>query len=227
MKETTILSSTSSPYLNRELSLLAFQARVLEEAQDESNPLLERFKFLSILGSNLEEFFMVRVAGLKRQLEEGNRSTGKDGMTPHDQLHAIREETVRLVATANHLREETLLPALKESGIEILAYDDLNETQRSAINTFFAQSIFPVLTPLAFDAGHPFPHISNLSFNLSVLICDTKLEQRFARIKIPETLPQLIPLESESSSKQAFLWIEDVITANLSVLFPGMTILDA
>ncbi len=207
---------------------MSFQWRVLEEAQDASNPLLERFKFLSIVGSNLEEFFMVRVAGLKRQLEAGNRSTGKDGMTVSEQLDAIREETVRLVATANCLRNDTLLPALKESGIEILTYEDLTEKQRSKLNAYFAQSIFPVLTPLAFDAGHPFPHISNLSFNLSVLIRNAKEEQLFARIKIPDALPQLIPVETEGSdSKQSFVWIEDIITANLDVLFPGMTILDA
>lgn len=229
MKEPIAQSiDTSRLYLNRELSLLAFQSRVLEEAQDESHPLLERFKFLSILGSNLEEFFMVRVATLKRQLEAGDRSTSKDGMTLSEQLQAIREETLRLVGTANQLRKRTLLPALQKSGVEILSYEDLSETQKSNLNSYFAQSIFPVLTPLAFDAGHPFPHISNLSFNLAVLLCDAKGEQRFARIKIPEMLPQLIRLEDPASStEQSFIWLEDVITANLAILFPGMTIIDA
>ena len=229
MKEPILQSvDTAKLYLNRELSLLDFQARVLEEAEDESNPLLERFKFLSILGSNLEEFFMVRVAALKRQLEAGNRSTAKDGMTITDQLREIREETLTLVAAANRLRKDTLIPELEKQGIVILPYEDLNDKQRTGVDAYFSQSIFPVLTPLAFDSGHPFPHISNLSFNLAVLLCNSKGEQRFARIKIPEMLPQLIAVETPSGkSEQSFIWIEDVIIANLTVLFPGMTILDA
>ncbi len=228
MKEPTLQAlDTPKLYLNRELCLLDFQARVLEEAEDETNPLLERFKFLSILGSNLEEFFMVRVAALKRQLEAGNRVTAKDGMTITEQLHDIREQTLKLVSAANKLRKDTLIPELEKQGISILTYEDLKDSQRTSIDAHFSQSIFPVLTPLAFDSGHPFPHISNLSFNLAVLLCDSKGEQRFARIKIPEMLPQLIAVEGAGLSKQAFIWIEDVIIANLAVLFPGMTILDA
>lgn len=228
MKEQTSPPVNASRlYVNRELSLLAFQWRVLEEAQDSSNPLLERFKFLSILGSNLEEFFMVRVAALKRQLEAGNRSTAKDGLTLTEQLQGIRIETLRLVAAGNQLRRRTLLPELRKAGIEIQKYEALTDEQRSVLNAYFGQSVFPVLTPLAFDPGHPFPHISNLSFNLAVLLCDAKGDQRFARIKIPEMLPQLLPVENTDPSFKSFIWLEDVIIANLAVLFPGMTILDA
>lgn len=216
----------TNPYLNRELSLLAFQGRVLEEAQDKTNPLLERFKFISILGSNLEEFFMVRVAGLKRQLKAGNIVTANDGMTVSEQLQAIREAVVKLIATANFLLRNELLPALKDSGIDILNYDELTETQKTQVDLFFHETVFPVLTPLAFDPGHPFPHISNLSFNLAALIKDSKGEQKFARMKIPQMIPQLIQLQSDSP-RQAYIWLDEVISANLAALFPNMTIVES
>lgn len=216
-----------SPYLNRELSLLAFQQRVLEEAQDKSNPLLERFKFLSIVGSNLEEFFMVRVAGLKRQLQTSNIATAKDGMTVGEQLQVIREAVVKLVASANYLLKNELLPALNEAGIDILTYKDLTVKQREQADSFFNDVIFPVLTPLAFDPGHPFPHISNLSFNLAVLIKDSNDNDKFARIKIPEKLTQLIPLQATEPTRQAFIWLDDVISGNLDDLFPGMTVVES
>ncbi|MBX9879546.1 MAG: polyphosphate kinase 1 [Candidatus Obscuribacterales bacterium] len=218
---------SSSPYLNRELSLLAFQQRVLEEAQDKSNPLLERFKFLSIVGSNLEEFFMVRVAGLKRQLQTSNIATAKDGMTVGEQLQAIREAVVKLVASANYLLKNELLPALNEAGIDILTYKDLTPKQREQADSFFNDVVFPVLTPLAFDPGHPFPHISNLSFNMAVLIKDSNDNDKFARIKIPEKLTQLIPLQATDPTRQSFIWLDDVISGNLDDLFPGMTVVES
>lgn len=225
-----------SLFINRELSLLAFQRRVLEEAQDESNPLLEKFKFLSILGSNLDEFFMVRVAGLKRQLESGAAPPLPDGMTPAQQLAAIRSEVSNLLAVSYECLSKHLLPALKESGVQILDLENLNAKQKAKAKEFFTQTVFPVLTPLAFDPGRPFPHISNLSLNLAVIIRDHEGNERFARIKIPDTLPQLVPLDVLSSipARKAvlsncknFIWLEDLIASNLQDLFPGMEVLDA
>jgi polyphosphate kinase len=223
-------------YFNRELSLLSFQYRVLEEAEDESNPLLERFKFLSIVGSNMEEFFMVRVAGLKHQLEAGALVAGPDGLTPNHQLMAIRGEVQDLYRRTYSCLNEGLFPALKQSNIDLLKYDELSTDLKQQLQQYFLQNIFPVLTPLAFDPGHPFPHISNLSLNLAVLIRDTKGEERFARVKVPDTLPQLIaldrfasrvPKQSEGSKDQPFIWLDELITHNLDALFPGMTVLEA
>lgn len=222
-------------YINRELSLLSFQQRVLEEAQDDSNPLLERFKFLSILGSNLDEFFMVRVAGLKRQLESGAAPALPDGMTPGAQLSAIRQEVCNILNVSYSCLTQQLFPALKEEGVQILKYSELNARQRAKAREYFIHTVFPVLTPLAFDPGRPFPHISNLSVNLAVLIRDLEGNERFARIKCPDTLPQLVPLDkitalpgrrSETAKARNFLWLEDLIGANLQDLFPGMEILD-
>jgi polyphosphate kinase len=222
-------------YFNRELSLLEFQKRVLEEAESDTNPLLERFKFLSILGSNLDEFFMVRVAGLKRQLEIGNISVGPDGLSPSEQLEAIHVQVANLVERANICLREQLLPDLQKEHVHIRKYEELSDEERTQLEAYFMLNIFPVLTPLAVDPGHPFPHISNLSLNLAVLIRNKKGEERFARVKIPEGLPQLIPIEQASSTKtiaglpkpQSYIWLDDVISANLAVLFPGMKVVEA
>jgi polyphosphate kinase len=232
-----VMASLDDPalYFNRELSLLAFQRRVLEEAQDESNPLLERFKFLSILGSNIDEFFMVRVAGLKRQLESGNVSMGPDGLTPAEQLDLCRAEVKNILELAHRCMVDELIPALEQQNIRIYRYEELNEDYRALVQTYFLQNIFPVLTPLAFDPGHPFPHISNLSLNLAVLILDNKGEERFARVKVPDSLPQLINIHNPGQGRQSsltaklesFIWLEDLIAANLEALFPGMTVLES
>jgi len=221
-------------YLNRELSLLAFQHRVLEEAQDESNPLLERVNFLSIVESNLDEFFMVRVAGLKRQVESGSSEPAPDGMSPTDQLDAIRTEVTNLRGIAARCWQRKLKPALEEAGISILPYAALSEQQRRRTASFFQETAFPVLTPLAFDPGRPFPHISNLSLNLAVLIRDKTGEEHFARVKVPNSLPQLVSVDRAQNSptrrrpsRLNFIWLEEVIKANLDALFPGMEILDA
>lgn len=233
--KTTSLSD-SKLYINRELSQLAFQWRVLQEAKDEEMPLLERFKFLSILGSNLEEFFMVRVAGLKRQLEANSFVPAPDGLTPQEQLDAINKEVVALLASAHETLRE-LMPKLKQADIHMLEYSELSPEQKAEVDDYFVQTIFPVLTPLAFDPGHPFPHISNLSLNLAVLIRDTKGEERFARVKIPDTLPQMILISEQKQPDAAassgvrkqlsYIWLDELVRANLEVLFPGMTILDA
>jgi polyphosphate kinase len=222
-------------YFNRELSLLEFQRRVLEEAQDDRNPLLERFKFLSILGSNIDEFFMVRVAGLKRQVDSGNMSAGPDGLMPSAQLDLCRRDVTRVLNEAHQYLIKTLLPSLKENNIEILEFSSMTQHERALAQNYFLRNVFPVLTPLAFDPGHPFPHISNLSLNLAVLIRDSKGEERFARVKVPDSLPQLIPISASPQKSsapsalkyQSFVWLVDVVKHNLDALFPGMTVLEA
>ena len=218
-----------SLYVNRELSLLQFQRRVLEEACDPSNPLLERVKFLSIVGSNLDEFFMVRVAALKQQLDAGILDTGPERMSPAQQLEAIRGEFHGLLAEA-HACRRALFAELEAAGIVISNYGGLAPAHREAVDQYFQETIFPVLTPLAVDPGRPFPHISNLSLNLSVLIRDRDGEARFARIKVPDSLPQLIPVQRGSRKNgrpDIFVWIEQVIQANLEALFPGMEVLES
>ena len=222
-------------YLNRELSLLAFQRRVLEEAEDESNPLLERVKFLAILGSNIDEFFMVRVSGLLEQVDAGILEVGADGMSPAAQLVTTRREVKKLLADAHKCLSVSVLPALETAGIQILDYPALTAAQLALVNTYFTESIFPVLTPLAFDPGRPFPHISNLSVNLAVLIRDGKGVEHFARVKVPDSLPPFIPLRAKKKSfkrhrpqeSEEFVWSEQVIAANLSALFRGMEIIEA
>jgi polyphosphate kinase len=224
----------SSLYLNRELSLLAFQRRVLEEADDEANPLLERVKFLSILGSNLDEFFMVRVAGLAAQMDSGSVEAGPDGMGPRAQLVAIRREYKRLLNDAHRCLDK-LLPRLEEEGIFIRDYAGLTASQLRDAAKYFSETVFPVLTPLALDPGRPFPHISNLSLNLAVLIRDHSGEEKFARVKVPDSLPQLVQLNgtAKTNPKKArakradLVWLEQVIAANLAALFPGMEILES
>jgi polyphosphate kinase len=220
-------------YVNRELSLLSFQRRVLEEAEDPSNPLLERIKFLSILGSNLDEFFMVRVAGLVAQVDAGAVDPGFDGMNPRAQLVAIRQEVKRLFKDA-HKCFETLNAALNEEGIFLHDYAELNEGQLRSTTRYFTETVFPVLTPLAFDPGRPFPHISNLSLNLAVLIRDGKGNEHFARVKVPDSLPQLVPLnqhvapKSRKRSKRiGLVWLEQLVAAHLPALFPGMEVVEA
>jgi polyphosphate kinase len=223
-------------YLNRELSQLEFFRRVLEEAKDASHPLLERVKFLAIVGSNLDEFFMVRVAGLKQQIAAGVVELSLDGLTPAEQLAAIRKAVSKLLAEARDCYQDDLLPTLAAAGIHILGYPDLDHRQQAYVKKYFTQVIFPVLTPLAFDPGRPFPHISNLSLNLAVLIRDPAGKERFARVKVPGTLPRLVPLRRSSGGVRKdgiaprshyFVWLEQVIAAHLEALFPGMEILAA
>jgi len=223
-------------FINRELSALAFQYRVLEEAMDETNPLLERVKFLAIVGSNLDEFFMVRVAGLKKQVDAGVVDVPPDGLTPAEQLAEIRKVASSLMKEAAEYFKNSLLPALEDSGINIIDYQDLNKRQKESIEAYFRDVIFPVLTPLAFDPGHPFPHISNLSLNLAVLLKDKKGVEHFARIKVPNTLPRLVPIKRSSGSVRKdgtvpyyhyFVWLEQVISENLASLFPGMEVIES
>ncbi len=224
-------------YVNRELSLLEFHRRVLEEAQDESNPLLERVKFLSIVGSNLDEFFMVRVVGLKKQVAAGVVELPADGLPPVRALAEIRKVAVQLMGQARELFRDELQPLLKKAGIFVLDYDALNDKQRENVDNYFDEVVSKVLTPLAVDPGHPFPHISNLSLNLAVALRDQYGVERFARIKVPTNkLPRLLPIKRSSGSVRKdgtppqhhyFVWLEQAIAANLDKLFPGMEIVDA
>lgn len=223
-------------YLNRELSLLEFQRRVLDEAKDERNPLLERIKFLSILDSNLEEFFMVRVGGLNMQKSAGVLDLSMDGLTPAKQLAEIRKVAVKLLQESREYFNKKILPELDRHGIRILSYKDLSQHQKELVNQYFQENIFPVLTPLAYDPGHPFPHISNLSLNLGIIIKDKEGNRKFARVKVPSTLPVLIPLKRSSGGVKKdgttpyshhFVWLSQLIVANLEKLFPGMEIVEA
>lgn len=223
-----------SLYINRELSHIEFNRRVLQESLKEEHPLLERLKFLAIFTSNMDEFFMVRVSGLKQQVLLGITETPADGLLPREQLVAVHRVVTQLFAEAMKCWREQLLPALTDAKLFLYDYTELKKRQQMKLRDYFERSIFPVLTPLAFDPGHPFPHISNLSLNLAVVIRDPKTgETHFARVKVPSTLPRLVPLkpldpdELLPPATQKFVWVEQVIAANLDRLFPGMEIIAA
>jgi polyphosphate kinase len=219
-------------YIDPEMSLLEFQRRVMEEARTETNPLLELIKFLSIFSSNLSEFYMVRVAGLKQQMEAGVMELALDGSTPAEQLDRIRPVAQSLMQEARQCLQ-SLIPLLDKAGIHILEYDQLGRNQRAGVKAYFDEMVYPVLTPLAYDPGRPFPHISNLSLNLAVVICDQFGEERFARVKVPDTLPRFVPVRSERDTNSTpsrdiyFVWLEQVISAHLQSLFPGMKVAEA
>jgi polyphosphate kinase len=225
-----------SLYFNRELSWLKFNERVLEEALDERNPLLERVNFLSIFFTNLDEFFMIRVSGLRRQLSVKVVELPPDRRTPAEQLTVIREELLPLLTRSIDCWRLDLVPRLREEGIKILSYQELKGRQRKLLRRHFQEEIFPVLTPLAFDPSHPFPHISNLSMNLAVVVTDPVEGEKFARLKVPQTLPRLlrIPDEEKAGSYARlglaevkapyFIWLEEVVAANLDLLFPGLKV---
>jgi polyphosphate kinase len=213
-------------YVNRELSLIEFQRRVLDEADDPSVPLLERVRFLSIFGSNMDEFFMIRLAGLKQQVAAGVREPGPDGMTPSEQLAAVRRVANEIKHDARRVWRERLVPALEAEGIRVLEYDRLPIEAKIELRTYFENVVFPVLTPLAVDPSRPFPHISNLSVNLAVVIRDPAGHEHFARVKVPGTLPQLVPVPSPKTTGHSFVPLEQVVAANLDALFPGEEILE-
>ncbi|OLE52186.1 MAG: RNA degradosome polyphosphate kinase [Acidobacteria bacterium 13_1_20CM_3_53_8] len=216
--------------LNRELSLLEFFRRVLEEALDETQPLLERLKFLSIFSSNLDEFFMIRVSALKEQLTGEVTELSPDGMTPAEQLTECRERLLPMIDEQMRCLREQVLPQLKEHGIVLASYDTLSEGERRALNNYFMEHVFPVLTPLAVDPSHPFPYISNRSLNLGLAVealpehgitrsLTGRLESRFVRIKVPPVVPRLVPV---NGAKSKFVLLEELIAANASALFPRM-----
>ena len=198
-------------FANREVSWLQFNERVLELAEDESTPLLERVKFLAIYASNLDEFFMVRVAGLKRRDETGLMVRSADGLTPREQLGYISKRNQDLVARQTGAFEKHLRPQLAEHDIAIVGWTDLAGADQLRLSSYFSEQIFPVLTPLAVDPAHPFPYISGLSLNLAVTVRDPEGgTERFARVKVPSNVPRLMRVEPDRTSRTAtFLPLED------------------
>ena len=208
-------------YINRELSWLDFNARVLALAEDAANPVLERAKFLAIFSSNLDEFFQVRVASLHDKQAAGLGATSPDGLTPTDQLRAIRPRVEDLIARQSKIFLSEIAPALGEAGIVLSDWGSLDDDDREYLVDVFSKRIFPVLTPLAVDPGHPFPYISNLSLNLAVSVRDPGTgARRFARLKVPPLLPRFVVMPDG----ERFVAVEQVIAAHLGSLFPGMEI---
>ncbi len=222
-------------YLNRELSWLDFNARVLALAADNSLPLLERAKFLAIFASNLDEFYMVRVAGLKRRDEMGLSVRSADGLTPREQLARIGEQTQHIATRHARVFLDSVRPALAEEGIYIVTWADLDQAEREQLSTYFTEQVFPVLTPLAVDPAHPFPFVSGLSLNLAVTVKQPDDPgQHFARVKVPDNVDRFVELESVSATEGAegaartvrYLPMEELIAAFLPVLFPGMEVVE-
>ncbi len=215
---------------NRELSWLEFNRRVLEEALDETNPLLERLKFLAIFSTNLDEFFMIRVSGLKEQIAENVSELSPDGLSAAEQLFEIRNKLRPILMEQMFCLQEDILPKLNEQNIQILQYESLTEKEQIHLNNYFLKNVFPILTPQAVDASHPFPYISNLSLNLGLMVEPDKTkssgklkrlfnEPRFARVKLPPNVPRLIPVD-DSGTK--FTLLGELIAANIKHLFPNM-----
>jgi polyphosphate kinase len=228
MVESAEKSASGQIFFNRELSLLEFHARVLEEALDERNPLLERLKFLAIFSSNLDEFFMIRVSGLKEELGHVT-APSPDGLTPEQQLERVREKILPLVEQQSKCLRDDLLPKLQEIGIELAQYASLSHYEQQSVNEYFTEKVFPILTPLAVDPSHPFPYISPLSLNIGLMVRapegkaqafgNKHFEPRFVRIKVPSLVPRLVPVGFSGSK---FILLEDLIEANIESLFPGM-----
>ena len=228
-----------SLYLNREMSLLGFNAQVLDQAFDERNPLLERLKFFSIFNSTLDEFFTIRVSGIREQVIAGIGERSPDGMTPVEEMQAMRRGVLPLLDLQGDFLCDVLKPALARQGILISNYEELSEEQKRATQDYFYRMVFPVCTPLAVDPGHPFPHISNLSLNLAVELQDPDGRKRFARVKVPNVLPRLVPVPAAAMPSRGrknntnnraepavFVWLEQVLAANLSALFPQMQLVE-
>lgn len=221
-------------FINRELSWIEFNKRVLEEAEDPENPLLERVKFISIFSNNLDEFFMIRVSGLQRQVERGVLTSPPDGMSPSRQIQEIHQAIIPLIQQQMDVWNRELLPALGSQGIHIHHYEELDPEGREYLTEYFKKELFPVLTPLAFDRSHPFPFISNLSISLAIEVEDpVSGEERFARVKIPtHHFPRLIRIPGRVTpgslhEEVDLVFLEDVIRANLGSLFPGLRVGEA
>ena len=217
----------SGRFNNRELSWLAFNERVLALAEDERQPLLERMKFLAIFASNLDEFYMVRVAGLKRRADMGLQVASPDGLTPREVLAALGDRTATLVDRHARCFLDQVEPALEREGIHIRRWDMLDAEEKGRLGEYFRSKIFPVLTPLAVDPAHPFPYISGLSLNLAVLVRDAEGggPDRFARVKVPNNVPRFVVV-SQSAVEAEYLPLEDLIAAHLEMLFPGMQVVE-
>src|SRR5579885_2155412 len=219
-------------FFNRELSQIEFYRRVLEEAQDATQPPLERLKFLAIFAENLDEFFMIRVSGLQETLAENVTEPSPDQMAAADQLREIRARLVPLFEEHARCLREDVLPELERAGIQIVPHSTLSLPERQVAREFFKRKVYPVLTPQAVDQGHPFPYISNLSLNLALMVeplqelgitrsLTGKIEPRFARIKVPPLVPRLVPVGKGATK---FIYLEDLIAANVESLFPRMSV---
>ncbi|MDT4903833.1 MAG: polyphosphate kinase [Pseudonocardiales bacterium] len=213
-------------FSNRELSWLAFSARVLAQGEDKDEPLLERVKFLAIFAEILDEFYMVRIAGLKRRADTGLQVTSADGLSPREILASLSARIAELVDRHARCFRDEVQPALDAEGIHIRRWDDLDDEERSRLGEYFRSKVFPVLTPLAVDPSHPFPYISGLSLNLAVLVQDPDDDvRRFARVKVPNNVPRFVVV-SQSSVEVEFLPLEDLIAAHLGMLFEGMIVVE-
>lgn len=212
-------------FLNRELSLLEFNRGVLQQAFDRSNPLLERLRFLGIFSANLDEFFMIRVSGLKEELEENVTELSPDGMTPMEQLQEIRRRVEQMIAEQSQCGSDQIIPALASEGIQLAPYDSLSSEEQQALTQYFTEKVFPILTPLAVDQSHPFPYISPLSLNLGLMVetppsrSTEHTQLRFVRIKVPSVVPRLVPV---GKIETKFVLLEELIEANKKSLFPGV-----
>ena len=223
-------------FFNRDLSWLEFNRRVLEEATNPNLPLLDRVKFVSIFFSNLDEFYMIRIAGIKEQIRAKIIDTSVDGLAPREQLKKIEGTLQPMLKQIYNYWKEELVPSLKENKVSICALDDLTKEEKDSLNEYFLKEVYPVLTPLAFDPGRPFPYISNLSLSFAILIQKQTGEKNFARVKVPTNLPRLLKIDSivrpkpkngNGNSQIKFIWIEDLIEANLHLLFPGLKVVEA
>jgi polyphosphate kinase len=232
--------SRSDLYINRELSALAFIGRVLDEAHSLRHPLLDRVRFLSFVGNQLDEFLMVRVAGLKDQSLAQVTDVGPDGLLPGQQIDLLRPRILALYNEQRHILRTEILPALADEAIAVLDYDQLTRAQREAADTYFREAILPVLTPLGVDPGHPFPHISSRSLNLAITLHDPDAGPQFARLKLPATLRRFVPVPPARDrarlnghngraplAQQSFVWLEQLIAAHLGQLFPGVEVIAA
>ncbi len=224
-------------FFNRDLSWIEFNRRVLEEALDADQPLLEKVKFISIFHSNLDEFYMIRISGLKEQIAASVLEPSIDGLTPIEQLQKIEKCVQAMLKTVMNFWTNEVVPELKENNIDIAEYHELSENEKNILTEYFKKEIYPVLTPLAFDPGRPFPYISNLSLSLAILIKKPNGENHFARVKVPSILPRLLQIDkiinpnkktqTNGQFSAKFVWLGDIIKDNLPLLFPGLEVVQA
>jgi polyphosphate kinase len=235
-KETLQKYFVSNNFLNRDLSWIEFNRRVLEEAINPDLPLLERIKFISIFFSNLDEFYMIRVAGIKEQIAAKIIEPTIDGLTPLQEIQEIENQIQPMIKVIYDYWHDEITPQLRENNIFILQYSELSDKEKKYLTDYFNKEIYPVLTPLAFDPGRPFPYISNLSLSFAILVKKPNGEKHFARVKIPSILPRLLSIENivdtnnqrtETAFSTKFLWISDLIKQNLPALFPGLDVIQA
>lgn len=234
MTDAPLLPDLYNPslYLNREIAWLAFNDRVFGEARDPAHPLLERVKFIAIGHSNLDEYYMVRVSSFQQQVDIGLTDVSADGLTSQQQLDLVRAHVLPMLAGAGKFFHDALVPEMERAGIHLRNYAQLSKAQQKAMRAYFEREVFPVLTPLALGAGHPFPHISNLSLNLAVIVRDPEVGERFARMKVPGVLPRLVPCPADNTQStgahpECFVWLEQIIAAHLAVLFPGLQVIES